>query len=137
MVGMKSRLRPSTSAAGCQGFTLIELLVTMAIIALLLSLAAPRYFSGIDKAKETVLQENLHQMRDSIDKFYADRGRYPASLEDLVTQKYLRKIPLDPVTESDRSWLLVPPSDPQKGGIYDVKSGASGASRDGSAYAGW
>lgn len=120
-----------------RGFTLIELLVTMAIIALLLSLAAPRYFSGIDKAKETILRENLHQMRDSIDKFYADRGRYPANLEDLVTQKYLRKIPPDPVADSDRSWILVPPSDPQKGGVYDVKSGASGTARDGSTYESW
>ena len=132
---MKGRLSPRSTKAG--GFTLIELLVTMAIIALLLSLAAPRYFSGIDKAKETVLKENLHQMRDSIDKFYADRGRYPASLEDLVTQKYLRKIPPDPVTDSDRSWVVIPPSDPQKRGVYDVKSGAPGASRDGSAYESW
>lgn len=129
--------RSSPRPARGVGFTLIELLVTMAIIALLLSLAAPRYFSGVDKAKETVLRENLHQMRDSIDKFYADRGRYPASLEDLATQKYLRKIPLDPVTDSDLSWIVVPPSDPQKGGVYDVKSGAPGASRDGSAYASW
>ena len=131
------RVRPSSKPARGHGFTLIELLVTMAIIALLLSLAAPRYFSGVDKAKETVLRENLHQMRDSIDKFYADRGRYPASLEDLATQKYLRKVPLDPVTDSDLSWIVVPPSDPQKGGVYDVKSGAPGASRDGSAYASW
>lgn len=109
----------------------------MAIIALLLSLAAPRYFSSVDRAKETVLKENLHQMRDSIDKFYADRGRYPASLEDLVTQKYLRKIPPDPMTDSDGSWVVIPPSDPQKGGVYDVKSSAPGASRDGSAYANW
>lgn len=123
--------------ARSNGFTLIELLVTMAIIALLLSLAAPRYFSGIDKAKETILKENLHQMRDSIDKFYADRGRYPANLEELVTQKYLRKIPPDPVTDSDRSWIMVPPSDPQKGGVYDVKSGASGTARDGATYDSW
>lgn len=128
--------RLCASAIG-NGFTLIELLVTMAIIALLLSLAAPRYFSGVDKAKETVLRKNLHQMRDSIDKFYADRGRYPASLDDLVTQKYLRKVPLDPVTDSDRSWITIPPSDPQKGGVYDVKSGASGAARDGSTYDSW
>lgn len=109
----------------------------MAIIALLLSLAAPRYFSSVDRAKETVLKENLHQMRDSIDKFYADRGRYPASLEDLVTHRYLRKIPPDPMADSDGSWVVIPPSDPQKGGVYDVKSSAPGTSRDGSAYASW
>jgi general secretion pathway protein G len=128
-----SPLRPPFS----RGFTLIELLVTMAIIALLLSLAAPRYFSSIDKAKETVLRENLHQIRDAIDKFHADRGRYPLSLGDLVTEKYLRKLPLDPVSDSENSWITVPPSDPQKGGVYDVKSGAPGVSRDGSAYESW
>lgn len=132
---MQIRLSPKPARIG--GFTLIELLVTMAIIALLLSLAAPRYFSSVDRAKETVLKENLHQMRDSIDKFYADRGRYPASLEDLVTQKYLRKIPSDPVTDSDGSWVVIPPVDPHKGGVYDVKSSAPGTSRDGSAYASW
>ncbi len=131
------RIRPSSQAGITFGFTLIELLVTMAIIALLLSLAVPRYFSSIDKAKETVLRENLHQIRDSIDKFYGDRGRYPATLDDLVTQKYLRKIPPDPITDSDKSWVLIPPADTQKGGVYDVKSGAPGAGRDGSAYESW
>jgi general secretion pathway protein G len=131
------RIRPSSQAGITFGFTLIELLVTMAIIALLLSLAVPRYFSSIEKAKETVLRENLHQIRDSIDKFYGDRGRYPATLEDLVTQKYLRKIPPDPITDSDKSWVLIPPADTQKGGVYDVKSGAPGAGRDGSAYESW
>jgi general secretion pathway protein G len=128
--------RPSRTGAA-SGFTLIELLVTMAIIALLLSLAVPRYFSSIDKAKETVLRENLHQIRDSIDKFYGDRGRYPATLDDLVTQKYLRKIPPDPITDNDRSWVLIPPTDTQKGSVYDVKSGAPGTARDGSAYESW
>lgn len=133
--GMNAQSSPRPPRS--RGFTLIELLVTMAIIALLLSLAAPRYFNSIDRAKETILHDDLHQMRDAIDKFYADRGRYPASLEDLVTQKYLRKIPPDPVTDSDTSWVLIPPSDPQKGGVYDVKSGAPGASRDGSTYDSW
>ncbi|MFH1870214.1 MAG: prepilin-type N-terminal cleavage/methylation domain-containing protein [Pseudomonadota bacterium] len=137
MVAKDKRVELLSKSAGTSGFTLIELLVTMAIIALLLSLAAPRYFSGVDKAKETVLKENLHQIRDSIDKFYADRGRYPANLEDLATQKYLRRIPVDPVTDSDRTWVLIPPSDPQKGGVYDVKSGASGTARDGSQYESW
>jgi general secretion pathway protein G len=127
----------STHPTKGRGFTLIELLVTMAIIALLLSLAAPRYFSGVDKAKETVLRENLHRMRESIDKFYTDRGRYPASLEDLVTEKYLRKIPPDPVTDSETTWIVIPPTDPQKGRVFDVKSGAPGTSRDGSAYESW
>lgn len=119
------------------GFTLIELLVTMAVIALLLSLAVPRYFGSVDRAKDTILHENLHQMRDAIDKFYADQNRYPASLEELVTKRYLRSIPPDPITESNQSWTTVPYSDAQTGGIYDVKSGAPGNAQDGTSYANW
>lgn len=119
------------------GFTLIELLVVMAIVGLLLTLAVPRYFGGVDRAKETALRENLHQMRDAIDKHYADNARYPDVLEDLVARKYLRRIPVDPLTDSDKTWTVVPPADPQKGGVYDVKSGATGKARDGSAFNAW
>ena len=119
------------------GFTLIELLVTMAIVALLLSLATPRYFSGIDSAKETVLKENLHQMRDSIDKYFADKGRYPDQIQELVTYKYLRSIPVDPVTESKNTWIPVQPDNPQLGKVSDIKSGAPGTGRDGSTYESW
>lgn len=127
-------VRPSGLA---RGFTLIELLVVMAVIALLLSLAAPRYFGGVDKARETVLKENLHQMRDALDQHYADLARYPDALDDLVSRKYLRRIPPDPLTDSDKTWVVVPPADPQKGGVYDVKSGATGNGRDGTAYNSW
>lgn len=120
-----------------KGFTLIELLVALSIVALLLTLAVPRYFGKLDQAKETVLKEDLHRMRDAIDKFYGDRNRYPASLDELVTQKYLRKIPPDPVTDSETTWVTVPPSDPSKGAVYDVKSGASGNGKDGTAYSSW
>jgi len=119
------------------GFTLIELLVVMAIVGLLLTLAVPRYFGGVDRAKETALRENLHQMRDALDKHYADNARYPDALDDLVSKKYLRKIPVDPVTDSDKTWTVVPPADAQKGGVYDVKSGATGNARDGSAFNSW
>lgn len=119
------------------GFTLIELLVVMAIVGLLLTLAVPRYFGGVDRAKETALRENLHQMRDALDKHYADNARYPDALDDLVSKKYLRKIPVDPVTDSDKTWTVVPPTDAQKGGVYDVKSGATGNARDGSAFNSW
>lgn len=124
-------------SAARPGFTLIELLVTMAIIAMLLSLAVPRYFGRIELAKETVLRENLHQMRDAIDKFYGDHNRYPDALEDLVTRKYLRRIPPDPVTDSDKTWVTVPPTDSRKGGVFDVKSGASGNAKDGTPYSSW
>lgn len=120
-----------------KGFTLVELLVVLAIIATLLSLAAPRYTGSVDKAKEAVLRENLATLRGSIDKFYGDTGKYPAALEDLITQRYLRRIPIDPVTDSPTTWIVVAPTDPQKGAIFDVKSGASGKSRDGTAYKDW
>src|SRR5712664_1909328 len=119
------------------GFTLIELLVVLSIVALLLTLAVPRYFSSIDKSKEAVLKENLNQMRDAISRYYADKGKYPESLDALAADKYLRKVPLDPITESSTSWLVVPPTDPQKGGVYDVKSGAPGKSRDGAEFSQW
>src|SRR5713101_3538653 len=119
------------------GFTLIELMVVMAIIATLLTLAVPRYFGNVEKAKEAVLHENLASLRDSLDKFYSDTGKYPENLDDLVSKKYLRTIPLDPVTESSATWVIVPPEDPQQGGIYNVKSGAQGKARDGSSYADW
>jgi len=114
-----------------RGFTLIELLVVLSIVALLLTLAVPRYFGSIDKSKEAVLRENLNQMREAISRYYADKGKYPDSLDALATEKYLRGVPLDPVTESDKTWIIVQPEDPQKGGVYDVKSGANGKTRDG------
>jgi general secretion pathway protein G len=122
-------IRGAARSAG--GFTLIELMVVLSIIALLLTLAVPRYFGSIDKSKEAVLRENLNQMRDAISRYYADKGKYPESLDALSAEKYLRGVPLDPVSESDKTWIIVPPEDPQKGGVYDVKSGASGKTKDG------
>lgn len=115
-------------------FTLIELLVVLAIVALLLTLAVPRYFQSIDRAKETILVENLRLTRETIDKFFNDKGRYPESLEELVEQKYLRNIPVDPITESTTTWTLIPPEESSKGNIYDLKSGAQGTTADGKAY---
>jgi len=120
-----------------RGFTLIELLVVLAIIATLLTLAVPRYFSSVDKSKEAVLKENLYQMRDAIGKYYADRGKYRESLQALATDKYLRSVPLDPVTDSATTWIVLAPEDPQKGGVYDVKSGAPGKALDGSEFSTW
>jgi len=117
-----------------RGFTLIELLVVMAIIGGLLALAAPRYFQHIDRAKETVLRSDLASMRHALDKFFADTGRYPANLDELVARRYLRKVPPDPITETSASWLVVAPADPRLGGVYDVKSGAAGIALDGRPY---
>jgi general secretion pathway protein G len=119
------------------GFTLIELLVVMAVIALLLTLAVPRYLGSVDKSKEAVLKEDLAQLRDAIDKHYGDHGRYPDTLDDLVSKKYLRRIPVDPITENAASWVAVPPEDAQKGGVYDVRSGSVERARDGTAYRDW
>ena len=119
------------------GFTLIELLVVMAVIATLLTLAVPRYFASLEKSKEAVLQANLSLMRQTLDKYYGDTGRYPDALEDLVAGKYLRSVPSDPVTDSNATWVVVPPPEPQMGGVYDVRSGAEGRARDGTAYQDW
>jgi len=120
-----------------RGFTLIELLVVLAVIATLLTLAVPRYFGSIDKSKEAVLKENLFQMRDAISRYHADKGKYPDTLEALATDKYLRKVPVDPMTETAATWVVVPPADPQKTGVYDVHSGAQGKGLDGTEYAQW
>jgi general secretion pathway protein G len=120
-----------------RGFTMIELLVTLAILGLLVSIAAPRYFGNLDKAKEDVLREDLYVLRDAIDKFYSDRNRYPDTLEDLVTQRYLRKVPVDPFTESARSWVVIPAPDPSMGAVADVHSGATNVGRDGTWLKDW
>lgn len=120
-----------------RGFTLIELLVVLGIIALLLTLAVPRFFPSIDKSKETILAENLRNTREIIGQYYSDTGRYPDSLEQLVEKKYLRGLPLDPLTERTDSWTVIPPEDGALGGVYDLRSGAPGNDRGGKAYADW
>jgi len=120
-----------------RGFTLIELLVVLGIVALLLTLAAPRFFPSIDGAKETILAENLRNTRAVIDQFYADTGRYPDSLDQLVEKKYLPGLPFDPVLDSAAGWAVVPPEDPTRGGVYDLHSGAPGKGRNGRPYSEW
>ena len=122
---------------GRRGFTLIELLVVMSIIGMLLSIALPRYYHSLERSKETVLKQDLQVMRDAIDKYYGDLGKYPAALGDLVEQHYLRAIPIDPIVGSNEKWLTVNADDPDDGGVMDVKSGAEGESIDGSQFADW
>lgn len=123
---------------GPRGFTLIELLVVLAILGLLLSLAAPKYVRSVDGAKEAVLAENLRTTREAIDRFHADRGRYPASLDELVTRRYLRALPIDPVIDSATAWrLIVAPTEEGTNGITDLKSRAPGVGRNGRPYAQW
>lgn len=113
----------------CGGFTLIELLVVMAIIATLLTIATPRYFSHLDRAREAALRETLFVMRDAIDKFHVDTGRYPTELDELVIRRYLRKLPLDPISESTDTWVLVSPPSEGATGVWDIRSGAGGEGR--------
>lgn len=111
------RGRTSRKAAG---FTLIELLVVFSLLAMLLTIAVPRYLSSIDRAKEKARDQNMSTVRDAIDKFKADQGKYPGSLQDLVTKQYLRQIPVDPVSGST-AWVVVPPASGTDGGVFDIK----------------
>jgi len=119
------------------GFTLIELIVVMAIIALLVTIAVPRYFTSVERSKEAVLRTDLNVMREAIDKFYGDKGRYPENLDELVGKRYLRAVPRDPITESSDTWVVVPPEDPGLSGVYDVRSGAAGSGVEGTPYNRW
>ncbi|GAB7564383.1 hypothetical protein LG202_24220 [Methylobacillus methanolivorans] len=120
-----------------QGFTLVELLVVMAILMLLITVAAPRYFNGVERAKESALKQTLTVVRDAIDKFHADNARYPESLEELAERKYIRTVPQDPITESSETWQIVAPEEDMPGELYDLHSGAEGQAADGSLYAEW
>ena len=119
-----------------KGFSLVELLVVLAILALLLTIAVPRYFSSIERAKETALKEDLNTLRESIDKFYGDTGQYPESLDKLVEKKYIRKIPVDPITDKNTTWLLIQ-AEPPLSGVYDVHSGTDNVAKDGTHYSDW
>ena len=131
--------RPGLGAerTNAAGFTLIELLVVLAILATLLSIAAPRYFESIDRAKEAALKADLRAFRDAIDKHRADSGRLPESLQRLVDGRYLRSIPVDPVTDSAAGWVVVTHPDGSTPGVYDVRSGAPGEARDGTRFESW
>jgi general secretion pathway protein G len=125
-----------------RGFTLIELMVVMAIIVILAGIGTALYTNSLTRSKEAVLKEDLFRMRDAIDQYYADKNKYPASLDALVAEKYLRAIPTDPFTNSTTTWQTVM-SDPDPGntagevGVFDVKSGAEQMAMDGTRYADW
>ena len=120
-----------------RGFTLLELLVVMAIIATLLTIAVPRYFRSLERSKEAVLEQDLATLRESIDKFYGDTGKYPQTLAVLVDKHYLRKIPVDPIARTADKWVVLTSDDPDDSGVKDVKSGAEGNGENGVPYAEW
>lgn len=137
---------PSTSKSerrlGERGFTLIELMIVMSLIVILAGIGLAVHANSQTRAREAVLKENLFRMRDAIDQYYADKNAYPATLEALVTEKYLRAIPVDPLTVSAATWQTVlseldaanPSAQP---GIYDVKSGSERQAIDGTQYSDW
>ena len=117
-------------------WTLIAVMVVLAVLAMLSSLVTPRYLARMDEAKETVLRQNLIGVRVALDQFYRDKGRYPETLDELVSHRYIRSVPIDPITKRLDTWLLIPPKESSKT-IFDIKSGASQRARDGSEYASW
>jgi general secretion pathway protein G len=124
---------------GEHGFTLIELLVVISMISILAAMGVVQYRNSVQRTRETTLRHDLFQMRDVIDQYYADKGKYPSSLDALVSDGYMRKIPIDPITNSTDTWQTVPaeadPGNPSsEPGIYDGKSGAPGTSLEGTAF---
>jgi len=125
-----------------RGFTLVELLIVISLISILAAMGLVQYRNSVTAAKEATLKTNLFRMRDAIDQYYADKGKYPSSLDSLVSDGYMRKIPEDPFTKSSDSWTTVPaepdPNNPSaEPGVYDIKSGAQGTALDGSTYSNW
>ena len=132
----------SARRTGPAGFTMIELLIVISIIVVLASMGMTQYRNSVIRAREAVLKEDLFRMRDAIDQYYADRNKYPSSLDDLVSDGYMREVPIDPMTQSKDTWQPVnaeanvndATAEP---GIYDVKSGSDQSALDGTRYADW
>ncbi len=125
------------SRVRAHGFTLIELLVVMSIIGLLLTLAVPRYFHTVERSRETILKHDLSVLRDAIDKFYGDLGKYPDALPELVEKHYIRAVPVDPMTKSAESWVGIASDDPDHPGLRDVHSGSQAKAMDGTLFSTW
>jgi general secretion pathway protein G len=133
---------PSSRHRSGAGFTLIELMIVMSLIVILASIGLTLYTNSVIRAKESVLKEDLFRMRDAIDQYYADKGKYPVTLDSLVSEKYLRSIPVDPFTNSADTWRSIPsepdPTNPAaEPGVYDVRSGSDQKAIDGTNYADW
>jgi general secretion pathway protein G len=130
------------TGTGNRGFTLVELLIVISLISILAAMGLVQYRNSVMSSKEAVLHTDLFRMRDAIDQYYADKGKYPSALDSLVSEGYLRKLPEDPITKSADTWTTVPaepdPNNPSaEPGVYDVKSGAQGSGLDGTSYSDW
>jgi general secretion pathway protein G len=137
LVNRRRRLR-----AADRGFTMIELTVVLAILVILAAMGMAQYRGSVIHAREAVLKEDLFGMRDAIDQYYADKGQYPSTLDALVSDGYMRRVPEDPFTKSNSTWQTIPaepdPNNPTaEAGIYDVKSGSDATSLNGEKYADW
>ena len=136
----RRQLEPhGTSVLNQGGFTFVELMIVLVVIGILVSMAQPSFSTSVLRAKEATLKENLFIFRDVIDQYYTDHGEYPATLEALVEMRYLRKIPKDPVTDADDTWLVVYAVNElgEEQGIFDVKSGSDMIASDGTPYQDW
>jgi len=127
----------NTTMTRQQGYTLIEMMIVISIISILATMAMPSFQKSLIRAKETNLRRTLFIMRDTIDQYFADHGRYPDSLQDLETEKYVRQIPMDPLTGQTSTWITIPPEGFAEGNIYDVHSGSDKISLDGTPYNEW
>ena len=125
-----------------RGFTLIEVLIVVTLVVVLASIGMPTYQNSVRRSREAVLREDLFRLRDAIDQYYADKNKYPQTLQDLVSDGYLREIPKDPMTDSADTWTVEPaepdPANPvAEPGVYNVKSGSDQTALDGTKYADW
>lgn len=129
--------RYNTTLRDRQGYTLIEMMIVISIIGILATMALPSFQKSLVRAKETDLRRSLFIMRDTIDQYFADHGRYPGSLQDLETEKYIRQTPMDPFTGRSDTWVTIPPEGFAEGNVYDVHSGSNKVSLDGTPYNEW
>jgi general secretion pathway protein G len=125
-----------------RGFTLVEVLIVLTLIVILAGISMPQYQNSVKRSREAVLKEDLFRMRDVMSQYYADKNKWPQSLQDLVSEGYLREVPKDPFTNSTETWVTVAadpdPSNPSaEPGIQDVKSGSEDTALDGTRYADW